>query len=362
MRPIWIQAFLICCALILWSVSPNALICQTPETVVFERVTEPNEQAFSLLVPKGWEVRGGIVRVDPTRQGGAAQSIAAKVDFAVQSDADGTVMIYWPPDMLYFDARHSPAGQMGLFQPGSNYQGMTVWPILPAIQFLHEVAFRSLHPQASDVRVEEQRNLPALAQRYLQRVQAFPIQTTFSYDAAMTTVSYAERGRRFSEQLMTVVENWGQLGAGMWGNKETVVFRAPTDEFDRWLPIISVIQGSVQLNTQWLAGEIRGQIQRGEIMLRTQREINQINQQINDHQRTTVAEIHNDMFLTLTDQEEFVNPYSNQVEVGSNQWRHRWVNDRGDVIYTDREAYDPNTDVQLNLSGFRRSSVRQRGR
>ena len=341
--------------------APSSEIEQRPDrTVIFERVAEPREQAFTLLVPKGWQLRGGIARVDPTRQGGPAQSIAAKVDFAVQNDADGSVMIYWPPDMLYFDARHSPAGQMGLFPPGSNYQGMTVWPILPAVQFLHEVAFQSLHPQASGVQIEDQRNLPTLAQRYLQRVQAIPIQTTFSYDAAMTTISYSERGRRYREQMITVIENWGQMGAGMWGNKETIVFRAPADEFEQWLPILSIIQGSVQLNSQWLAGELRGQIQRGEIALQTQREINQINQQISDHQQTTTAEIHNDMFLTLTDQEEYVNPYTNEVEVGSNQWQHRWVNDRGDVIYSDREAYDPNTDVQMNVSGFRRSSARRR--
>jgi len=334
---------------------------QPSETVVFQRVAEPREQAFTLLVPKGWDIRGGIMRVDPTMQGGPAQSIAAKVDFAVQSDADGTVMIYWPPDMLYFDARHSPAGQMGLFPPGSNYQGMTVWPIMPAAQFLQEVAHRSLHPQASGAQVEEQRSLPRLAQRYLQRVQAFPMQTTFSYDAATATISYSEGGKRYREQMMTVIENWGQMGAGMWGNKETVIIRAPASEFDRWLPILSVIQGSVQISPQWLAGEIRGQIQRGEIMLRTQQEINRINQQIVEHSQTTTAEIHNDMFLTLTDQEEYVNPYTNETEVGSNQWQHRWVNDRGDVIYSDREAYDPNTDVQMNVSGFRRSSVRPRG-
>ena len=76
------------------SLSANIPQLQAQETVMFERVTEPREQAFSLLVPKGWRLRGGIVRIDPTRQGGPAQSIAAKVDFAVQSDDDGSVMIY----------------------------------------------------------------------------------------------------------------------------------------------------------------------------------------------------------------------------------------------------------------------------
>ena len=75
--------------------APSFEIRQRPDrTALFERVAEPQEQAFTLLVPKGWQLRGGIARVDPTRQGGPAQSIAAKVDFAVQNDADGSVMIY----------------------------------------------------------------------------------------------------------------------------------------------------------------------------------------------------------------------------------------------------------------------------
>ena len=199
------------------AIAPGHAQRGVPETIAFERVAEPREQAFTILVPKGWQVRGGILRIDPTRQGGPAQSIAAKIDFALQSDPQGTVMIYWPPDMLYFDPRMSPAGQMGLMQPGGNYQGMTIWPLMPAAQFLTDVAFQSLHPQAANPRVEEQRSLPALARAYLQRVQALPIQTTFSYDAATIVVSYSEGGRRFKEQMMTVIENWGQLGAGMWG-------------------------------------------------------------------------------------------------------------------------------------------------
>ncbi len=56
------------------------------KTVVFHRITEPKERAFSLLIPKGWQTEGGIFRVNPSAQGGPAQSIAAKVDFIVKKD------------------------------------------------------------------------------------------------------------------------------------------------------------------------------------------------------------------------------------------------------------------------------------
>ena len=58
----------------------------------------------------------------------------------------------------------------------------------------------------------------------------------------------------------------------------------------------------------------------------------------------------NDMFLNLTNQEEYINPYTKEVETGSNQWRHRWINESGDVIYTNDGFYDPRTDVNLNRS------------
>jgi hypothetical protein len=46
-----------------------------------------------------------------------------KLDFTVKRDEAGTVLVRFLPEMLYFDARRSPAGQKGRFPPGSNYGG-----------------------------------------------------------------------------------------------------------------------------------------------------------------------------------------------------------------------------------------------
>lgn len=332
----------------------------TTEVISFSRVSEPRENAFSLLIPKGWQTEGGIFRVDPTAQGGPAQSIAAKLDFAVKKDQAGTVMIRWLPDVLFFDMRMSPAGQMGMFPPGSNYMGMTVYPLMSARQFIQDVAFPYAHPQASNVQVTEQKNLPKLAQKYQHGMQAILPQFAFSYDAALVTTTYREGGESYREKMVAVVEDWGQLGAGMWGNKETFLIRTPVGEFEKWEPYFSMIQSSVKLNSKWVAGEIQGQIKRGEIVLNTQREIQRIEREIVEHRQRTNAEIHNDMFLTLTDQEEYVNPYTKEIEIGSNQWQFRWVNESGDVIYTDSEEYDPNIDIELNRSDYKRTPIRKR--
>jgi hypothetical protein len=328
--------------------------------LVFQRKNEPRENAFSLLVPKGWQLQGGIYRIDPLTQGGPSQSIVAKLDFAVKKDDNGSIMIRWLPDILYFDARYSPAGQMGLFPEGSNYQGMTVYNLMSPESFISRIAFPYAHPNAQNVVVVETKNLTNVANNYSQRVkQAMPY-ATMSYSAAIVKLTYNENGNQYDEIMFSIIENWGQLGAGMWGNKETFLVRAPKDELKNWEGLFSVIQNSVKINLQWLVGEIKGQAIRGEIAVNTQKEIERIGREITSHRAKTNTEINNDMFLTLTEQEEYVNPYTNEIEVGTNQWQHRWVNESGDVIYTDNESYDPNVDINLNRSDFKRSKIRKR--
>ncbi len=326
----------------------------------FQRVAEPNERAFTLLVPQGWQTEGGIFRVNPTAQGGAAQSIAAKLDFTVKKDGPGTVMLRWLPDVLFFDMRRSPAGQMGLFPPGSNYNGMTVYPVMSAEQFIMQIAFPYAHPSAANVQILSQKKLPRLAQHHLRMARIIQPMIDFSYDAAIIGYTYTENGQQYEERMLAVVENWGQAGAGMWGNKETFFIHAPVGQLKQWEPIFKEIRTSVIVNQSWLSEEIRGQMIRGGIMNQTLQEMQRIEREMTAHRQKVNAEINHDFFLTLTGQAEYVNPFTKQVETGSNQWRFRWVNGQGDVIYTDREDYNPNTDARLHLSGFMRAKVRKR--
>lgn len=84
--------------------------------------------------------------------------------------------------------------------------------------------------------------------------------------------------------------------------------------------------------------------------------------QIVDKKRQTHAEIRHDSWLFLTGQEDYVNPHTGLVEQGSNQYKRRWINGSGDVIYTDDPNYDPRADPNLQgrTSDFQQSRVRQR--
>ena len=74
----------------------------------------------------------------------------------------------------------------------------------------------------------------------------------------------------------------------------------------------------------------------------------------------TNADIQHENYLVLTGQEEYVNPFTNEVERDTNEYRRRWTTSEGDRIYTDQEDFNPNTVQELNHQTWKRTPVRPR--
>lgn len=327
-------------------------------SMVFNRVQEPKENAFSLLLPKGWIMEGGIFRIDPTAGGGSGNAIDAKLDFSMKNDPQGTVMMRWLPEMNYFDMSNSPAGQMGMFPIGSNYNGMMVVPKMGGLQFIQQVVIPYSHPGLNDYQIVSQKNSPEIV-KAIKKADEY-IGYPFLYDAGVLSIDYEEGGVRYRENIIAVTMDFGDLGAGLWKNRFTLFGRAPAEQYAQWEPIFLEIIYSVKINMKWMIGEVRGQVERGAISAEVLQRMQEMDKEIQESTSKTYAEINNDMFLTLTEQEEFVNPYSNEVEVGSNQWQYRWVNESGDVVYSDVDDYDPNHDEILNRTDYKKTPIRKR--
>ena len=88
-------------------------------------------------------------------------------------------------------------------------------------------------------------------------------------------------------------------------------------------------------------------------------DVARIGEEIQKGHAETNAKIHHQAYLVLTDQEDYINPYTHEVETGTNQWDYRWVDDLGNVLYTDNEEYNPNMDIELQMDGFKRSRVKR---
>lgn len=332
-----------------------------PSDVLYlRRVVEPHEHAFSVLVPKGWLTEGGILRINPMTVGGlGVNTIGAKVDFQVKRDERGTVLMHWLPEMTYKDMRR--LGSLGVgFPVGSMYMTARVYPLMSAFAFLQQAIFPVQHPQARNVQVVERRPLPHLAKAFQEKAPCSPGMGCYTYDVGLLVVTYDEGGVHYKEMLSTAIEDSGALGVGMWTNKNTTLVRAPAAEFEKIVPLFSMIQSSEQLNQSWVAAERQGMAQRGRNALATQKYVQDANRQIVEHRRNTYAEAANDMYLNMTNHEEYVNPYTKEVETGTNQYSNRWQNADGEVIYTNDPNYDPNRDPNVERSDFKRSEIRPR--
>jgi hypothetical protein len=304
--------------------------------VYLHRWVEPKGGALSILVPQGWIAEGGVVRVDPRL--GATNSVGAKIDVTVKKDQAGSVMIHWLPNFTYKD----PRGMMG-FRVGSNYMGAMVYPTPDPQSFLSEFVIRKQRPQARNVQIVERKPLPELVQRY----QQHDVAHMNRYEAAAFTVVYDENGVHYKESMMAVIESSAKMGLGMWTNHDCMTVRTPAAEFAQDEPLIKVIAGSVKGNPQWVAGENRGAATRAHNALTTQRYLQDQRHQMVEHQRETNAEARHSSWLFLTGQDDYINPHTGEVEQGSNQYKYRWTNSTGDVIYSDNKDYDPSRDSTL---------------
>jgi hypothetical protein len=290
-------------------------------------------------------------REDPSL--GPTNSVGAKIDFAVKRDAAGSAMLHWFANYTYKD----PRAVQGMFPVGSNYMGAVVYPVPTAENFLNEFVFGKQRPQAQSVEVLERRALPELVARYRQKSAVAITQ----FDAAAVTVRYTENGVRYREKMMAVIELVPGAGLGLWTNHDTLAVRAPDAEFDALAGLMSVVEASLKGNPAWVAGENSGAAQRAQSALNHQRYMQDQMARMMDDKRAAQAEIRHSSWLFLTAQDDYINPHTGAVEQGSNQYKHRWENSNGDVIYTDDAEYDPSRDDRLRgRSDYKPSQLRPR--
>jgi hypothetical protein len=332
-------------------------------TVLLQRIWESNEKAFTYLVPKRWKTQGGIFNVNPRKMNGPGNTIAPKLDLTVKSDERATLAFRWVPAWNYADLSLSRMAP-GMFKPGQNYQGMPVKPLLTARQFLLDL-FRSSRPQASGVKVVAEDPMPEVVEAYNKNSQQINQNlrqrglAPIHYEAVGMVVGYTEGGVPFREGLVTtIIDN--RAGAFMWSNEGTIVFRAPVAEFDAWKPVLDLIRSSREMNPQWVAAVNKAVGQRSKNALETQRYINKVANEIVENRRRTNAEIRHENWLFISGQEEYKNPFTGKTELGTSQYHYRWVNNQGDILYTDENSFDPNKYEEYNTREWKTSPVRPR--
>jgi hypothetical protein len=325
------------------------------KTTWFTRVNEPREKALSILIPKGWTIDGGAIRILDPNIAGANNMVECKFDMSVKKDPAGSVMIRWMPEMLCIDQKNAWGNR-----EGAVFNNVLVRRKRNPVSFMTEVGIPYAHPHATNISIKSTKQLPGLASLFSSATDpTVKMVTNMSYSAALVEFTYTEEGKSYSEKMVTVIEDYGMNGGGLWKNRQSMLIRAPEGQLTNWEPVLMVVLNSGIWNMSWITGEVNGQRQRSGLIAATQKELQAMDNAINESRRRTSSEINKDMFLTVTGQNEYTNPYTGKIETDTDNWKNRWVNSSGDIIYSDNPSYDPNHDPALNVSGFRKSAARK---
>ncbi len=333
----------------------NLLAFSQNDAILFNRLDEPKEKAFSLLVPAGWKLEGGAIRLLDPNIAGVSNMVDCKFDLAVKKDTEGSVMIRWLPEMLCIDQSKAWGNP-----EGAVFNNALVRRKRDPLTFILQVAIPYAHPDCRNVKVISNKSAPSLAAKYSQMVDpAVKMVTNMSYQAAIVEFTYEENNVIYSERIVSVIEDYGMNGGGLWKNRETMFVRTPLNQMTKWEPVFQVIQNSGVWNISWIAAEVNGQRKRAGQIAATQKEIQEMDNAINESRRNTYSEINKDMYLTLTGQDEYTNPFTGKPELDTDNWKNRWVTPEGNILYTNDPVYDPNIDPDMHITGFKKSIPRK---
>jgi len=330
-----------------------------PVGIYYTRVFEPVEHAFTILVPKGWNMEGGIFRVNAATAGGPLNAIEAKCNLIIKNNEQAVIEFHILPDIVY---AHPGIGG-GFFTVGSNYQGAEVRPITDAQTLLKNI-FHGLRPEATSVKVIELKQLPG-EKESLDKGLAYTNQMlsqiglaymAFTADAAGGVFEYTENEITYKEIILSGLVN--MPAAMTWKNTRTLSFRAPKNTFDQWKPAFDIMRSSLEFSPDWILKEAGGQRQRAEIVQKVYDEIRRIDQETLRNTSINRSEIMNDNYLVLTGQEEYRNPHTGKIQLDTDEYRYRWITSGGDVYYTNNEDEDPN--LFYENTDFKRTPIRKR--
>ncbi len=358
---IFLQRMLHASAIILFSSA--AVVAAEPVVLRTQVVMDQQgfgEEAFRLLVPKGWRFDGGVTW-DMNRF-----PAEAFTSYTVTSPDGAAVFEQFPHASLFW-------AEDQMLQYSYSQNGFAVAQPVSAEQALREFYLGNYRPEAAGAEILETQSLPELAQQVAQwqqmlmRVFSSISPPQFQYeirtDGARAKFSYTVADKPMIEDVTVVIvyfiaympSMYGTVPATTWMAAPTS-FRAPAAEMDQRLETFRAIAASRLDNAVWhehimkLAAVItREQLRQQQAIFDRLNQIRQTQSETSDMlfeswQKRSAAydRIFDNYSQSLRGVETYSDPVSSrQVELPTG-YRHAWSNG-SDYVLSDDAGFNPNS-------------------
>jgi len=213
----------------------NAGFAAPQQAITYRKFVDPTEHSFSVDVPVGWKVEGGMYR-PVSIDARPWVKVVSPDDLMVAFIGDGKIPPYSMPTAL--------GAQLG-YGVGSKYGGGEVRSYIPARKYVEQYARNSLKKYISNIQVVEAHDHPDIAQTMngtvgATRSEASSIKFTGQY-GNIPAVGYY-----LASTKATVA-----YGAGMWWVTLIAGELSPADRSQLGLEIICHMISTFQLDPVW---------------------------------------------------------------------------------------------------------------
>lgn len=317
-------------------------------------------EAFSILIPKGWEVRGGVEWV-PTRA-------AAPTNLALQLlSPDGVTAIEGFPTRYF---TWTPNPMLMVTQPvGSLYFGNEVQQPVPARDAMRAFFLPRVR-RFPDLSIVSETPAPDMLQLVMKNPPPPTQGAQYSNDSLRVRVQYTQNQQTVAEEFFGIAEYTRVGMPGMFGVMESVFwslgylssYRSNAQHIDEYSDLYRAVVTSAKVNPAWAAfvqqissglvnNTIRGINQIGELS----RQISRNNDQIREmnmrgwQERSAVYDRINERF---DEHIRGVDPYfdpntGSSVELPAG-YTHAWSTALGEYIVSDDPNFNPNINSTQN--------------
>jgi len=221
---------------------------------------EPNERAFTALVPEGWPAQFQVIR--PAIDAGfVARAVDPAGQTLIEAHLPQTPAFALPSQLLREGTWYHMGDRWGI-------QPYLVLPYLPGKEYIRGFALPQLGPQRADLRLLGWGDRPDLAglqeaalARRLPRGGADGGEAEYAWTGPG---GVRMRGRIV---VLTILEG------GLWGATTFLRAEAPEPQFNLAVAALTTMSGSLRPNAVWQAAAIKGAAARWRIIIQTQREV-----------------------------------------------------------------------------------------
>ncbi|MFQ6067517.1 MAG: hypothetical protein ACE5K3_09605 [bacterium] len=305
----------------------------------FVTYKDPYEGAFTLKVPRGWKVEGGVVR----------PYIDAAVALEIKKDPEGTVAISYYAPLPPLFAEPSEVLSMAGFLEGSRYnpsygaaQDMIVYHYLPGQSYIREWLLPQIKQNYPDTKIVSSRDRPDLLKGAPQ-IPWLEVSRACAEAAVEGTVSGTKVKGKIT--VFTQLTRPPGMPSGMW-QANVLIYNAPPQELEQLEAIANKMNDTFRVDPAWALREAQEQIKRSRIISHSADEVARIIRQTYENRSATLDEISRKWSNAILGRVDLVDPETGEIDwgvpSGSNYY---WK--QGDVIIGTEIYQRPTIDSRL---------------